>query len=59
MFTIVTDRNVDTEGGKRDNSEMEHKLYYKHYCKILSKIIKEAKKKNYIIKKLLVSQKIK
>jgi len=28
----------------RDNNEMEHKLYYKHYCKILSKVIKEAKK---------------
>ena len=23
---------------------MEHKLYYKHYCKIFSKVIKEAKK---------------
>jgi len=22
---------------------MEHKVYYKHYCKILSKVIKEAK----------------
>jgi len=32
----------------RDNNEMEHKLYYKHYCKILSEVIKEAK--NYIIK---------
>jgi len=32
----------------RDNNEMEHKLYYKHYCKILSKVIKEAK--NYVIK---------
>jgi len=28
----------------RDNNEMEHKLYYKHYCKILSKVIKEEKK---------------
>jgi hypothetical protein len=28
----------------RDNNEMEHKLYYKQYCKILSKVIKEAKK---------------
>jgi len=37
---------------------MEHKLYYKHYCKILSKVIKEVKKKS-IIKKLLLSQKIK
>jgi len=26
---------------------MEHKLYYKHYCKMLSKIIKEAKKLYY------------
>ena len=26
---------------------MEHKLYYKHYCKILSKVIKEAKKLYY------------
>jgi len=26
---------------------MEHKLYYKQYCKILSKIIKEAKKLYY------------
>ena len=32
----------------RDNNEMEHKLYYKHYCKILPKFIEEAK--NYIIK---------
>jgi hypothetical protein len=28
----------------RDINEMEHKLYYKQYCKILSKVIKEAKK---------------
>jgi hypothetical protein len=27
----------------RDNNEIELKLYYKHYCKILSKVIKEAK----------------
>jgi predicted patatin/cPLA2 family phospholipase len=26
---------------------MEHKLYYKHYCKILSKVIKEVKKLYY------------
>jgi hypothetical protein len=26
---------------------MEHKLYYKHYCKILSKVKKEAKKLYY------------
>ena len=26
---------------------MEHKLYYKQYCKILSKVIKEAKKLYY------------
>jgi len=26
---------------------MEHKLYYKHYCKILSKVMKEAKKLYY------------
>ena len=31
----------------RDNNEMEYKLYYKHYCKILSKVIKEAKKLYY------------
>jgi len=31
----------------RDNNEMEHKLYYKHYCKILSKVITEAKKSYY------------
>ena len=42
----------------RDNNDIEHKLYYKHYCKILSTVIKEAKK-NYIKKKLLLSQKIK
>jgi len=28
----------------RDNNEMEHKLYYKQYCKILSEVIKEEKK---------------
>jgi len=28
----------------RRNNEMEHKLYYKQYCKILSKSTKEAKK---------------
>jgi len=28
----------------RDNNEIEHKLFYKHYCKILSKVIKEVKK---------------
>ena len=31
----------------RDSNEMEHKLYYKHYCKILSKVIKETKKLYY------------
>jgi len=31
----------------RDNKEIEHKLYYKHYCKILSKVLKEAKKLYY------------
>jgi hypothetical protein len=38
----------------RDNKEMEHKLYYKQYCKILSKVIKEVKKLYYkeIIPKL-------
>ena len=41
----------------RDNNEMKLKLYYKQYCKILIKVIKEAK--NCIIKKPLVSQKIK
>jgi hypothetical protein len=30
-----------------DSNEPEHKLYYKHYCKILSKVIKEAKKLYY------------
>jgi len=27
-----------------DNNEMEHKLYYKQYCKILYEVIKEANK---------------
>jgi hypothetical protein len=31
----------------RDNNEMEHKLYCKQYCKILSKVIKGAKKLYY------------
>ena len=31
----------------RDSNELEHKFYYKHYCKILSKVIKEAKKLYY------------
>jgi len=31
----------------RDSNELEHKLYYKHYFKILSKVIKEAKKLYY------------
>ena len=31
----------------RDNNEIELKLYYKYYCKILSKIMKEAKKLYY------------
>jgi uncharacterized protein (DUF1786 family) len=31
----------------RDNNEKEHKLYYKHYRKILSKAIKEEKKLYY------------
>jgi len=31
----------------RDNNEIEHKLYYKHYCKILSKVTKEVKKLYY------------
>jgi len=37
-------RNRELYLKARDNNEMEHKLYYKHYCKILSKVIKEAKK---------------
>ena len=28
----------------RDNNEMEHKLYYKQHCKMLSEVIKEVKK---------------
>src|SRR5215510_4597001 len=31
----------------RDSNEKKHKLYYKQYCKILSKVIKEAKKLYY------------
>jgi len=31
----------------RDSNDLECKLYYKHYCKILSKVIKEAKKLYY------------
>ena len=31
----------------RDNKEIKLKLYYKHYCKILSKVIKEAKRLYY------------
>jgi len=34
---------------------MEHKLYYKQYCKILSKVIKEAKKLFY--KKIITKSK--
>jgi hypothetical protein len=30
-----------------DNNEMKHKFYYKQYCKILTKVIKEAKKLCY------------
>ena len=41
----------------RDNKEIELKLYYKQ-CYKISKVIKEVKK-SYIIKKLLLSQKIK
>ena len=28
----------------RDNTEIEHKIYYKRYCKMLSTVIKKAKK---------------
>jgi exonuclease III len=31
----------------KDSKEIKHKLYYKHYCTILSKVIKEAKKLHY------------
>jgi len=31
----------------RDNNEMEHKLYYKQYCKMLANVINEAKKLYY------------
>jgi hypothetical protein len=31
----------------RDNNEIELKLYYKYYCKILSKFIKEVRKLYY------------
>jgi hypothetical protein len=31
----------------RDNNEMKHKLYYKQYCKILTKVIEETKKLYY------------
>jgi hypothetical protein len=27
----------------RDNKEIEHKLHYKHYCKILYTVLKEVK----------------
>lgn len=27
----------------RDNNEIKHKIYYKQYCKVLTKVIKEAK----------------
>ena len=37
----------------RDNNETEHKLYYKQYCKTLTKVIKEVKKST--IKKSLVN----
>ena len=30
-----------------DSNDLQCKLYYKHYCKILSKVIKEAKKLYY------------
>jgi hypothetical protein len=30
-----------------DSNEMERKLYYRHYCKIVHKVIKEAKKLYY------------
>ena len=41
----------------RDSNVMERKLYYRHYCKILSEVIKEVK--NYAMKKLVLRQKIK
>ena len=31
----------------RNNKETKHKVYYKNYCKILSKVIKEAKRLYY------------
>jgi hypothetical protein len=31
----------------RDNKEIKLKLYYKNYCKILSKVIREAKRLYY------------
>jgi hypothetical protein len=41
----------------RESNEIECKLHYKHYCKILSKVVKEAK--NYTTKISSPSQKIK
>jgi hypothetical protein len=32
---------------KNSNSDIEHKLHYKYYCKILSKVINEVKKLYY------------
>jgi hypothetical protein len=31
----------------RNNTKMEYQIYYKRYCKILSTVIKEAKKLYY------------
>jgi hypothetical protein len=31
----------------RDNTEIEHKIYYKRYCKVLSTVTQEAKKPYY------------
>ena len=39
----------------RDSNDLECKLYYKHYWKILSKVIKKAK--IYILKKILPKSK--
>ena len=39
----------------RNSNELEHKLYYKHYCKILSKVIEGAEKLYY--KKIITKSK--
>ena len=52
---ISCDQKRELYLGTRDTKEIKRKVHYKHYCKILTKVIKEAKRLYY--KKVITKSK--